>query len=186
MQTTVYNSILIRVAASFVVFAGTLTFAGSISGQDTDVTDTAPPPLRKISESEQKFLNAETNVKRRTQVALNLMSSRLTRAEDFFAKGQYAELYLELGAFHGLMDNTLLFLERSTRTESKALNDLKRFEIGLRTFSPRLEVIRRDLPAKYEYYVRGLLRYVREARTRAVEPLFGDSVIRKPNTLRPQ
>lgn len=177
-----HNSAILRFAIfAFFVVAISIS-AVSIHAQDTDVTDTAPPPLRKISDREQKTLSAETNVKARTKLALTLMSARLTQAEAFAAKAQYEELYAELGAFHGLMDNTLTFLERSGGSEDKILNNFKRFEIGLRSFSPRLEVVRRDLPIRYEYYVRGLLKYLREARTRAVEPLFGDSVIRKPNT----
>ena len=50
-------------------------------------------------------------------------------------------------------------------------------EIGLREFPPRLEAIRRDLPLEYEDYVRRLIRYLRQARTIATEPLFGDTVL---------
>jgi hypothetical protein len=106
------------------------------------------------------------------------MSARLVQAEQFSGRAQYAELYAELGAFHGLMDDTLAFLEKSDNDKDKVLNNFKRLEIGLRSFSPRLEVIRRDLPLRYEYYVRVLLKYLREARTRAVEPLFDDAVVK--------
>lgn len=50
-------------------------------------------------------------------------------------------------------------------------------EISLRKFLTRIELIRRDLPIKYEKYVRRLAIYVREARSRAVEQLFDDTVI---------
>ena len=163
--------------------AGFLLFAGGISAQDTpDITETAPPPLRKLSEQERKSLSAEVDVKKRTKLALALMSARLAQAEQFSGRTQYAELYAELGAFHGLMDDTLRFLEKSDTDDDKILNNFKRLEIGLRSFSPRLEVIRRDLPLRYEYYVRVLLQYLREARTRAVEPLFDDAVVKPKKT----
>jgi hypothetical protein len=49
----------------------------------------------------------------------------------------------------------------------------------LRSYTPRLELIRRDLPIKYEYYVRVLIKVLREARARAIDPLFDDTVLRE-------
>jgi hypothetical protein len=72
------------------------------------------------------------------------------------------------------MEDTVAFLEKSDKNKGKVLNNFKRLELGLRGFAPRLEVIRRNLPLRYEYYVRVLLKYLREARTRSVEPLFDD------------
>ena len=59
----------------------------------------------------------------------------------------------------------------------KVLNNFKRIELSLRKYINRLELIRRDLPLEYEPYVRRLTKYVREARTKAVEPLFGETVL---------
>lgn len=162
-----------------------LAFAPSVFAQDdddTDITQTAPPPLRKLTKNERTQLDAEIDVKRRTKLALELMSARLQRAESFAANSEFEALYAELGGFHGLMDDTLAFLEKSDKDKGKVLNNFKRLEIGLRGFTPRLEVIRRNLPLKYEYYVRVLLRYLREARTRAVEPLFDDNVVKPKKT----
>jgi hypothetical protein len=49
--------------------------------------------------------------------------------------------------------------------------------MGLRQFRPRLELIRRDIPVKYEAYVRNLIIYLREARAKAVEPFFSDTIV---------
>ena len=57
------------------------------------------------------------------------------------------------------------------------LNNFKRFEIGSANIAPRLELIRRDLPLKYEFYVRSLAVYLRNARAKAVEPLFSDTIV---------
>jgi hypothetical protein len=165
-----------------------LAFTPSAFGQDeddTDITQTAPPPLRKLTKDERTQLDTEIDVKRRTKLALELMSARLQRAETFAGNSEFEALYAELGGFHGLMDDTLAFLEKSDKDKGKVLNNFKRLEIGLRGFAPRLEVIRRNLPLKYEYYIRVLLRYLREARTRSVEPLFDDNVVKQPKKTEP-
>ncbi len=139
--------------------------------------DTAPPPLKYVSKEELARLDSIPEVKKRTQTALDLMSLRLKQAETLMAQDQLDLMYKELGSFHGLMDNTLEFLDKSDQDSRKVLNNYKRFEIGLRQFRPRLELIRRDIPVRYEHYVRNLIMYLRDARTKAVEPLFSDSVV---------
>jgi hypothetical protein len=123
--------------------------------------DSYPPPPRTISKEEKARLVAETDVKRRTKLAL----------PDFDA------MFVELGAFHALVDDTLEFLTGSSTDSDKVLNNLKRFEIGVRGFVPRLELIRRDLPFRYEFYVRRLAIFLRDAREKAIEPLFSDTVV---------
>jgi hypothetical protein len=139
--------------------------------------DIAPPPLKFMSKDEQTRLEAETSVKDRTSLALELMSARLKQAEALQAQDQLDEMYKQLGGFQGLMDNTLEFLDKSNPDNKKVLNNYKRFEIGLRQFRPRLELIRRDIPIRYEYYVRNLIIYLRDARAKAIEPLFSDTVV---------
>ena len=154
------------------------TFAATSAGQNVVVDDEiAPPPLRLITEDERKKLEAENNIKRRTKLGLELMDARLKQAETFDTAEDHDRMFVELGGFHGLMDNMLDFLNKSDKDDGKVLNNFKRFEIGLRGFTPRLELIRRDLPIKYEQYVRILIRNLRTARTKAIEPLFDDSVV---------
>ena len=76
-----------------------------------------------------------------------------------------------------MIDYTLGFLNRNNDGSRVDLANFKRFEIGLRAFPPRIEVIRRELPLKYEAYLRSLLKIIRESRSKAVEPFFSDSVI---------
>lgn len=137
----------------------------------------APPPLRKISQDEKNKLAAENDVKKRTKLGLELMDARLGQAESLNANGDHDRMFTELGAFHGLMDAMLGFLNSGDKESGKVLNNFKRFEIGLRRFTPRLELIRRDLPIRYEAYVRILIRNLRNARTKAIEPLFDDTVV---------
>lgn len=138
--------------------------------------DAAPPPVRVMSDRERTQLDAEQGLKDRTKLALALMSSRLSRAEELNAKSEFAAMYNELGSFHALMDDTLEFLETAPRKD-KTLDNLKRFEMTLRSFAPRLGLIRREIPNEYDHYIRSLLRYLRDARSRAIEPLFGNSVV---------
>lgn len=147
----------------------------------TEEQDIAPPPLKFVSKEELAQLNIVTDVKKRTKLALQLMTGRLAQAETFHTQEQLDDMFKQLGGFHGLMDNTLAFLDSSDKDSGKVLNNYKRFEIGLREYRPRLELIRRDLPLRYEFYVRNLIRYLRDARAKAVEPLFSDTVVPDKN-----
>ncbi len=146
--------------------------------QNEPPDDMAPPPVKNVSKAERSQLESETEVKKRTKLALELMNIRLLKAEELNSRQEFTEMFLELGSFHGLVDDTLGFLTQVSRGDSgKVLYNFKRLEIGLRTFIPRMEGIRRDLPPRYEFYVRILTKYLRDARTKAVEPLFGDTVV---------
>lgn len=139
--------------------------------------DAEPPPLKVITKEEREQLYLETKVKNRTKLALELMDVRLQNAEGLFAEKKYSEMFKELGRFHALVDNALAFLVRNDRGKGKILNDYKRLEIGLRAYLPRLELIRRELPSNFEFYVRILIKSVRDARSDAVDPFFGNTVL---------
>jgi hypothetical protein len=139
--------------------------------------------LKILSPQEKSLLSAESDVRRRTKLALSLMEARLKRAEAHDADQNYDEMFVELGGFHGLMDNMLDFLNKSDRDNDRVLDNFKRFEIGLRGFTVRLEMIRHEIPLRYDQYVRNLVRNLRAARARAIEPLFDDTVVpqKKPS-----
>ena len=105
------------------------------------------------------------------------MEAKLKKIEELDDQNQFEEMYEQLGGFHALMDYTLDFLYRSNAGNRKNLNSLKRYEMGLRTFPPRLEIIRRELPIKYESYLRQLLIIIRDTRTKAIEPFFSNTVV---------
>jgi len=161
-----------------------LVFLLSAAGfsQDAAPGDTPPPP-KVLSKEEKAQLDTQPDVKKHTKLALELMESRMKTAEQLHDRDELDAMFLELGAFHALVDNTLDFLNKSDRDSGKVLNNFKRFELGLREFAPRLEIIRRDVPLKYEFYVRSLSKYLRNARAQAIEPLFSDSVVpsKRPN-----
>jgi hypothetical protein len=157
----------------------------AICGQGDIPPDAAPPPLKQLSKTEKDQLAAAHEVKERTKLSLELMDSRVKVAEQYVPQEQYEMVFRELGGFHALIIDALEYLTNSDSDKKKVLNNFKRFEIGLRTFTLRLELIRREMPPQREYYIRMLLREMRDARAKAVEPLFGDIGI-KQSGLPPQ
>jgi hypothetical protein len=151
-----------------------------------DPPDLAPPPLRIVSREELDKLATEDNdIKARTKMVIEMMGIRLTNAEKMNAAENFEGMYREVGHFHALMENGIAFLEKRNQTAGKVLDNYKRLEITLRGFITRLETIRRTVPIRYEDYLRKLIKFVREARTRATEPLFGDSVVKPRNNGEP-
>lgn len=169
----------LKILLTLHIIGGTLllfSFACPAQAQPL-ANDVAPPPLKFVSRDELAQVGAIKDVKKRTQTALELMSVRLKNAETLLSQDLLDQMYKELGSFHGLMDDTLQFLDSSDKDSNRVLNNYKRFEMGLRQFRPRLELIRRDIPLRYEPYVRNLISYLRDARAKAIEPFFSDSVV---------
>ena len=162
-------------ARTFALFC-LLTFAFCLTDAAAQ-PDSVPPPSKVIDKAERAKLDEVTDEKDHTILALAYMDAHLKQAEKFFEAQDYYNLYVELGAFHYLMDNTLDFLLRRNTGSNKMRSNLKRYEIALRGFAPRLELIRREVEPKYEPYILKLLKSLRETRTKAIEPLFGDTVV---------
>jgi hypothetical protein len=162
---------------------GFLLFSAAVaySQPPEDLSQTAPPPAKTLSKEEKDLLNSQVDSKKYTKAALELMEVRMKRAEEADARDDFDGMFVELGAFHALMDHSLDFLLKKHSDGKKAFSDFKRYELGIRGFSPRMELLRRDLPIKYEYYVRVLMKYLREARSKAIDPMFGDSVVPDKN-----
>jgi hypothetical protein len=158
--------------AVFILFAST-----AFAQDDKYETDDAPPPLKLIAESERKQLNATKDVKGRTKLALDLMQARLTTAAAKSEASEYGSMFTELGAFHAIMDETLNFLDRYSQNSGARLNNFKRLEIGLRRMNPQIDLLRRNAPPERERYLFYLSRNVRDARARAIEPQFGNTVL---------
>jgi len=154
-----------------------LTFPFSVFISETfaqpEMPDSVPPPARVLAKEVKDKLLAETDEKKRVEYALLLMDSYLDASEAGITNETWESSFRELGSFHFVMDNTLDFLVRRDTGSGKIRNAFKKYEIGLRAFAPRLELIRRDLPARFEPYVFRLIKNVRETRTKAIEPLFG-------------
>lgn len=152
-------------------------FSVAASAQD-DLLDTAPPPLKIVAKDDRQKLDAEDDIKDRVSLALKMMDARLDSAELHSTNKNFDTMFRELGFFHALVDDSVTFLEKKDTNSKKVLDTFKKLEIGLRGFIPRLETVRRELPLRYEDYVRHLMKFVREARARSIDPMFGDSVVK--------
>ncbi|MBX3292318.1 MAG: hypothetical protein KF881_05420 [Acidobacteria bacterium] len=175
IRRVLYGSVLILCA----VFAA----AGPMAAQDDDPIEGAPPPevLFSIAESDQ--LAKAKDLRARTRLAIELMDARLKAAERHSSNSNFDAVFAELGPFHALVLDGIEYLEKQDLRSKSVLDNLKRFEIGIRGFFPRLELLRRSAPTDYEPYIRRLIRVVREARSRALDPMFSEAIvpIRRPN-----
>lgn len=167
----------IIVAICFVQVIASLSISAQVATQEEPPPDVAPPPLRLISKDEQKMLDSENDVKKRVKVSLGLMDARLLKAEKLNTEESFRESLNELAGFQAILDNTLKFLIQRDTGSDKIDKRFIDFEIYLRKQIPRLEIIRREMPEKFAYYVARIMKDVREARAKAVEPLFSDTVV---------
>ncbi len=158
-----------------------LLAAATATAQDDP--DLAPPPVRTVTKDERSKLDSTNDIKTRTKFALEMMNTHVLAAEQLNGNADFDGMFRELGGFQGLLDNSLDYLRVHDNNSNKILDNFKKLEIGMRAFGPRLEAIRRDLPTRYEDYVRTLLLYLRDARSRAMEPMFSDTVV--PNIKKP-
>jgi hypothetical protein len=169
----------LRYRASFVLPVIIFHFVFLICAAAQDgPEDAAPPPLKILSKEERDQLASQLDLKDRTKLAIQLMGRRLDAGERLAAGGDPAAMYTELGGFHALMDHIIEHLDKLDERRGKVLDSYKRLEMGLRGYVPRLENLRREVPLKYEHYVRKLLTYVRDTRARALEPMFSNTVVR--------
>lgn len=156
-------------------------FASGIAAQappqETSIpAGVVPPPLNIISKQEKSDLEAERKMKNRTKLALEFIEARLAKSEEAASNEEYQEALDQLGRFQALIRNTSGFLKRNEDNKG-SMKNFKRFEISLREFIPRLELLRRELPFKYAYHVRVMMEFVRDTRADALEPFFADTVI---------
>ena len=174
------NSFYFSAFTFFVLpFAASLLFCAGVQAQEEEniPQNLAPPAVKIMSKEEKSALAGVSDVKDRTKLALDLMEARLKKAEELNTQESFGALLTELGSFQALMDDALKFLNRNDDGRGKVMSTFKRFEMALRAFTPRLELIRRELPDNYEYHVRKLLRTVRDTRAKAVEPFFSSTVV---------
>lgn len=146
----------------------------TVSAQDDDL---APPPLKLITKEDRKRLDSVPDLKERTKLAVDMMRLRIDAAERRNTANDFDGIFRELGYFRAVLDYSLAFLEKQDLNENKSLDNYKRLELSLRAVLPRIETIRRELPLRYEEYVRDLITYIREARNKAIEPMFDDTVL---------
>jgi UDP-N-acetylmuramate-alanine ligase len=160
--------------AVFVLFL--FVVAESLGQDEEEPKDLAPPAPKILAEEDKKQIDNAGNIRKQAQVAMLLMEEKLKEAE-VAADGQnYRNVLNALGNYHALLNYSLEILIESTKKDKKAFRALKDFEISLRRHTPRLELIRRQIPYSYGWHVQKLIRIVRQARTRAIEPMYGEAI----------
>lgn len=178
----VFNSSYSFFSASLYVCVLISLFALNSFAQDEEPIDLVPPSPKVFSEEEKRQLDSTNDIKKRTELALKLMEARLVKAETATTEEDYRGALESLAGFQALLDDSLKFLSRSNNGRGKVLSSFKNLEIVLRKQTPRLEVVRRGMPYRYGWYVQKLIKAVREARSKAVEPLFSDTVVPDNNS----
>jgi len=143
------------------------------SSYAADPSNDFPPPLKTLSESERSRLLTARNASEELRQATLMMQARLAAAESAIAQGDEIRAFFELGGFHGLMDHMLdrLLTYDGVKRTSSQISNLKRFEITLRGFPARIELIRRR-SFEFDSYIMSLQRDIRDARSKALDPMF--------------
>lgn len=163
------------VFCSLVIAAFVIPILAQDDEDDPD-KEFAPPPVKIITKEERKLLDSEPSTKKRTQLSIELMESKIAGSEKATGAKDHTQALNQLGSFEAVMDNTLTYLLKNNAGD-KTDRNLKSFEIYLRKQIPRLETLRREMPYRYGYYVEKLMKTVRATRAKAIEPLFDDTVV---------
>ncbi len=180
LTRTTFGSVFKAFAASLVV-----SLAAVAATAQEEISDGAPPPVKAVSPDERSRLDSkQKDMKDRTKMSIELMNLRVRSATKLAEDRDFEGMYSELGFFHGLMDDAMKYLKARDDGRGKVLDNYKRLEIALRGMAPKIEVLRRELPLRYDPYVRRLMGYLRSARANATDALFDDTVV--PQRKKPQ
>jgi hypothetical protein len=135
------------------------------------------PPMKFVSRNERTQLSATRDAKARARATIELAEVRLARAEQLTAEQKYIAASGELGAYQGLIEDALDYLDDITKNDNKLRDTYKRLELALRTHCMRLEAIRRVTPSEYAVHIKAICECARNARTEALNSFYGDTVV---------
>ena len=178
MDSPLFNSMSVAIKICVLLAFG-LFVAPAARGQELVTDLTAPPPMKFVSRAEQAQLSTMREPKERTRISLELAEGHLRHAEDATFTRSYDPASGALGRYQAVIEDALQYLSGLDK-ENKKMRDLfKRMEISLRAHIIRIETIRRDTPFEYAVNVKTILDSVRDARTRALNIFYSDTVIRE-------
>ena len=149
----------------------------TLSPEQQDDNELAPPPVISLSSEEKSQLSGESDIKRRTQLCLLLADARLRTAEEATARLDYQSALTALGSYQAIIENHIKFLEKNNFNAGKARDNFRRMDITLRSYTPRIETIRRTTPFEFAVHLKSFLNFTRDARTRALDSFFSDTVL---------
>lgn len=157
-----------------------LSIAATAFGQEPVTPfedDDVPPPTIALSKTEAAQLKTEIDLKERTILCLQFANSRLQQAETLTTNADFQNALSELGGYQAVIDDSLSYLKNLKNDSKKVRDNVKRLEIALRGHAPRLETIRRSTPFQYALRLKPILNFAREARSRALNLFFSDTVV---------
>jgi hypothetical protein len=168
----------LRIASSFCLsFAFALLLAVEARGQDFRLPlVSAPPPMKFVPRTERTQLLAVSDAKAHTRASMEMAEARLLRAEQLTAGQQYDAASAELGIYQGLIEEALRFLNATRTGNNKMRDTYKRLELSLRTYTARIEAIRRVTPAEYKANINAIADFTCGVRTEALNGFFGDVI----------
>jgi hypothetical protein len=151
----------------------------AVSGQEPRGQDqTAPPPLKVITSRERAQLNETKDPKARLKVTLELCDAHLTNAANQTSQHEFDNAAAEAGMYWALMEDLFTFLGSVQRDNNKTRDLYKRLELVLRSYGPRLALMRRGTPAEYAVWIKEIEEFTRKGRTQALNSFYGHTVIR--------
>jgi hypothetical protein len=139
--------------------------------------DTAAPPMRHLPDAMRKQLEDAHDLKSRTHLSLELADASITRATEHASAERFEQATSELGIYEAIVEDSIRFVQNSGKVTNKQRDLFKRIEMALRSHVPRLETIRRSLPAAHAVYVKFTIDFVRDQRDRALNAFYDDTVI---------
>jgi hypothetical protein len=147
----------------------------------TVAADQSAPPRTYIPDDARAQLAGAKSVKDRVKVSLRLAEGQLQLADGHTVAGRYIEAGNQLGIYQAIVEDLLTNTRRHADAEGKRMRDtFKRIEMSLRSHVPRLETMRRTTPSEEAVHIRTCIEFVRDARTRALESFYDDTVLRLP------
>jgi hypothetical protein len=161
----------VMVALALVLFLNAVAYM-----QEEEPKDLVPPAPKILTEKDEEQIRNAGDIRKQAEIALLLMEEKLKEAEMEISQQNYRGTLNALGRYHALLDYSLGILVENVKKDKKTFKALKEFEISLRQHTPRLELIRREMPYSYGWYVQRLIKIVRQARAKVIEPMYGEAV----------
>jgi hypothetical protein len=153
--------------------------AASAQGQARDQqVEAGPPPLKYIPVGARQRLAAARNLKDRVKTSLDLAEECLSTALSQAGAERYEGATAELGVYEAVVNDAIRFVQDAGPATNKHRDLFKRIELTLRTHTPRIETIRRSVPASHGVHVEAAIEFVRNARADALSAFFDDTVLR--------
>ncbi|HZI19264.1 MAG TPA: hypothetical protein VEY09_11775 [Pyrinomonadaceae bacterium] len=146
--------------------------------------EAGPPPLKYIPEESRQRLAGARNIKDRVKVSLDMAEERLSMAAAHVDADRFEGATAELGIYEAVVKDAIKFVQNSGPVTNKQRDLFKRIELTLRAHTPRIETIRRGLPASHAVHIEAAIEFVRDARTEALDAFFDNTVLREQQSVK--